>query len=357
MPSIDQSTLARAVSAGVLEESQAERLWAFLLQQGPAAGPRFDFTHILYYLGGMVAIGAMSLFMTRGWEHFGGWGIFWIAVLYMGVSLWLARWFEQRGHEVPMGIMGALTIVLVPLAVWGVQNALGMWVEGPGARHYDDYHRWIDWRWISLEFATLIAGAVMLWRWRAPFLVMPVAVTLWYLSMDLAIFIAGADTHQWSSSLWTFRQWFSVAFGLAMLGFALIVELRSRGGRDYPFWLYLFGLMCFWCALSSMESHALAGKLIYLTINLVLVGFGAVLRRRVFAVFGGMGVAIGIGMIAWDYFRDSWLFPIALTVIGIALVFGGLWWSRHAAHIGERLRALLPGELRELVEARLLAGE
>ena len=43
--------------------------------------PRFSFTHVLYYFGGMLAIGAMSCSMTLGWQRFGDWGVFFIALL------------------------------------------------------------------------------------------------------------------------------------------------------------------------------------------------------------------------------------------------------------------------------------
>lgn len=58
--------------------------------------PSFRFTHILYYLGGMIAIGAMSLFMTLGWERFGGWGLFFIALAYAGAGLALTGHLLQR---------------------------------------------------------------------------------------------------------------------------------------------------------------------------------------------------------------------------------------------------------------------
>ena len=149
-------------------------------------GPRFTFTNVLYYLGGMLAIGAMSIFMTLGWQSFGDWGVFFIALFYMGIALWLARWFERRTLEIPMGLMAALVVVLVPLAVWAVQHAFGLWPDGGrGTSSYRAYHYVIDWRWITLEFATLLAGVAMLYRWKAPFLLMPVAVTLWYMTMDL----------------------------------------------------------------------------------------------------------------------------------------------------------------------------
>jgi hypothetical protein len=39
------------------------------------AGPTFGFTNVLYSFGGMVAIGAMSLFMTLGFERLGAGGL------------------------------------------------------------------------------------------------------------------------------------------------------------------------------------------------------------------------------------------------------------------------------------------
>lgn len=352
---IQRADLDAASQAGLIPASAADPLWHFLAARNPGAtdAPRFDFTHVLYYLGGMLAIGAMSLFMTLGWEEFGGWGIFFIALLYAGLAWKLAERFERMALAVPCGLMAALIVVLVPLAVWGLQNAFGLWAEASHIKGYRDYHAYIDWRWITLEFVTLIAGALMLYRWRTPFLVMPIAVTLWYMSMDLAVFLIAADApHYWNEAAWTFRKRFSLAFGLLMLLVTFWAELRSRSRKDYAFWLYLFGLMAFWGGLSSLGSGLLSGKLIYLAINLLLIGIGAVLVRRTFVVFGALGVAIVLGDLSHHYFRDSWLFPLALTAIGLGIVFAGIAWRRHEAQLSQRLRAQLPEDLRSLIEAR-----
>jgi MFS family permease len=355
---IERRHLEEASDAGIVTREQADRLWAFLVERvaaAPAAsehGPRFTLTNVLYYLGGMLAIGAMSLFMTLGWEGFGGLGVFFIALLYIGVALLLARRFERQGLAIPMGIMAALAVVLVPLAVWGLQHALGLWADAKGAEHYRQYHDVIDWRWVTLELATLLAGVLMLYRWRAPFLLMPVAVTLWYMSMDLALLLLPPDVKPWSESEWLFRKWFSVAFGLVTVLVAFWVDLRSRRTLDYAFWLYLFGLLVFWGGLGSLGSDRLAGKLVYLAINLGLVLIGAVLVRRAFTVFGAIGVATVLADISWRYFKESWLFPIALTAIGLAVVYLGIWWSRNETRFARGLQALLPADLRELIASR-----
>ena len=136
---------------------------------GPEGGPSFDFTHVLYYMGGLIAIGAMTLFMNLGWEKFGGWGIFFIALAYAGIGIKLANNFQNKGHAIPAGICATFVVALTPLAIYGLQQAMGWW---PDATPYRAYHIYIKWHWIFMELGTLAVGAVLAWRYRYPFLLM-----------------------------------------------------------------------------------------------------------------------------------------------------------------------------------------
>jgi len=341
---LNRGLLKEASEKGLINEQQAEQLWKFLSERGKDT-PSFRFTHILYYLGGLIAIGAMSLFMTLGWERFGGWGLFFIALAYAGAGLWLTEFFLNRSRlPIPAGITAAFVVVLTPLAVYGLQAALGWWAEG---KVFREFHALIDWRWLFMEFATLAVGAAMLWRYRLPFLVMPVAVTLWYMSMDLAPFLSGdADLS------WELRKFVSLWFGLLTMLLAFWVDIRSRHDKDYAFWLYLFGVVAFWGGLSMMHSDSELNKFIYLCINLVMIVVGAMLSRRVFAVFGGLGAAGYLGHLAYDVFKDSMMFPFVLTTLGLGVIYLGILWQRHEETISSKLRALLPLPLRELIERR-----
>lgn len=336
--------LGPAVKAGLLSAEQAERLAAFYA--GGAAAPerpRFSFVHVLYYLGGLIAIGAMTIFMTLGWNLGGGWGGFVIAAGYGLLFLALTHKLAARGLEIPAGILAALAVVMTPLAIFFAQMALGYWGEG---RAYRDYHVFIDWRWLLMELGTLAAGAVLLWRYRYPFMLMPIAVTLWYMSMDLAPFLFDGARD------WELRKFVSLWFGLAMVLVAFWVDLRSRFSRDYAFWLYLFGVLAFWGGLSLMDSGSELGKLLYCLVNVAMILVGAVLGRRVFAVFGGLGVAGYLGYLSWRVFRDSLLFPFALSGVGLAIIWLGIRWQTNEREWSARLRGLLPAPLRELIEAR-----
>jgi hypothetical protein len=192
----------------------------------------------------MIAIGAMSLFMTLGWNALGGWGGFFTAVCYCVLALARTHWFIERKHlAIPAGIMATLAVVMVPLAVFGAQMALGSWDD---SKPYRDYHVFIDWRWIVMEFATLAIGALLLWRYRFPFMLMPIAVTLWYMSMDLVPFLFG-DWRDWeirsssrSGSGW---QWCSSRSGStsvrgirATTRSGFISSACSRSGAGSPSW-------------------------------------------------------------------------------------------------------------------------
>ncbi len=348
---LHHSDLDAAVRDGLVSEVQAQQLWSrwSAVVRQPVPGPDFGFTNTLYYLGGMVAIGAMTLFMSLGWEAFGSWGLMVISAAYLLACLKVADHLVLRALSVPAGILATLAVCLVPLIVWCLQNAMGLWPPGD-SQEYSAYHARINWRWLTLEFATLMAGVAMLWRYRLPFMVMPVAVTIWYISMDLANALMQNQRFDWE-----FTRDVSLLFGVATCGLAIWVDLRCRRAQepmwrqDYAFWLYLFGAIMFWCGLSLRESSAEWAKLVYALINVALVLFGAAIVRRVFTVLGALGVAGYLGYLSYQVFKDSLLFPFALTALGLGVVALGIWWQRHEGRINARLSAWVPDSWRSLV--------
>lgn len=337
--------LEQASQQGLLKPEQIEPLWTFLQNQ-PVESAQFRATHILFYLGGLIAMAAMSLFMTLGWQSFGGIGMFLIACAYGLLACLLADWLLWRKYQpIPAGLLAALAVTMVPLAIYGLQYHLGYW----GERHtaYRDFHRYIDWRWLMMELGTLLFGAILLWRYKLPFMVMPLAVVLWYLSMDLTPFLFHDEDISWH-----LRRQVSMVVGALMLLLAFGVDIRTRHSLDYAWWLYLFGLMAFWGGLSMQSSDSEWSKFGYCLINLGLIALGGMLGRRMFAVFGGMGVAGYLGYLAWDLFKDSILFPFVLSFIGLAMIWLGLRWQKHEDVIQAALRRYLPESVRELLAQR-----
>ena len=339
---VTKKKLNDAAEENIISAQQAEALYEFLAKQ-PQDSPKFTFTHVLYYLGGLIAIGAMTLFMNLGWESFGGMGIVFISLLYAGIGLKVTNNFASKNLIIPAGICATFVTCLTPLAVYGLQQWLGVW---PDDSVYKDYHRYIKWHWLYMELGTLAVGVIMAWRYKYPFLIMPIAVTLWYLTMDITAMISGGDVS------WELRKLVSMYTGLLMIGLAFWVDIRARHQADYAFWIYIFGVIAFWGGLSSQSSDSELSKFIYFCINLMMIGVGVLLVRRVFVVFGALGSCGYLGHLAFDIFKDSWLFPITLTVIGLGIIYLGILWQKHEQAITKASRAMLPIALRELLEAK-----
>lgn len=339
---ITKQNLAHAVDEKIISAKQADVLFDFFQSHSQDA-PKFTFTHVLYYLGGLIAIGAMTLFMNLGWESFGGGGIVLISALYAAIGLKITHTLSAKNHSIPAGICATFVVCLTPLAIYGLQRWLGVW---PDDSTYRDYHRYIKWHWLYMELGTLVVGAVLAWRYKYPFLIMPIAVTLWYLTMDITAMISGGDFS------WELRKLVSLYSGLLMIGLAFWVDVRSRYKADYAFWIYIFGVLAFWGGLSTQHSDSELSKFIYFCINLLMIALGAMLIRKVFVIFGALGSCAYLGYLASDVFKNSWLFPMALTAIGLGIVYLGILWQKHEKVIVDKSRSLLPVSLRELLEAR-----
>lgn len=185
---ISRKILDKAAEEHIISTKQADALYLFIKNQSlQEAG--FNFTHVLYYLGGLIAIGAMTLFMNLGWERFGPWGIIFLSLCYALLGLGLTAVFDKKNYKIPAGICATFVIALTPLAIYALQKGLGLWPTNES--HYGEFHTLIHWQWIFMEFATLLVGIILVWLYRYPFMIMPLAVTLWYMSMDIAELILG----------------------------------------------------------------------------------------------------------------------------------------------------------------------
>ena len=348
---VDREDFDWAVSEGLISPEQAELLWQALSRRAIAPPdstphqPRFDFANVAYYCGALIVISAMGWFMTRAWESFGGGGLFAIACFYaLGFVMAGKRLYFQQNLKVPGGLLFTMAVGMTPLAIYGLQRWTGFWLQGdPGV--YRDFHTWIKGSWFLMEVGTILAGLVALKFVRFPFLTAPIAFCLWYLSMDIAPLLLGETADSWKQ-----RAQISMWFGIACLVTAYWVDLRSRRSQgDYAFWLYLFGLMSFWFSLPFIGADSELQRFLYCLINLGLMLLSVLLKRRVFIVFGGLGVFGYLSDLSYRLFADSLLFPFVLSIVGIAIIYLGVLYQRHYKNLDRYLDRVLPEGLKQLL--------
>jgi hypothetical protein len=363
---IDETDLDAAVAAGILDADTRLKLVAFTRGRAAVSGampaaapaavpPRFDVVHALYYAGALIVMAAMGLFSTTAFNALGGWALATIAAVYaLGfVALGRVLW-RKNETRTPGGLAIAIAVSMAPLAVYGVQDALNLWSLADKPREYRDFFPLMNGSWVYMELATIAAAALALRFFPFPFILFVGCVALWFLSMDLPLLILGHDPSDWDAN-WEARRTISMIFGLAMIAVAWIVDVKWARLGDFGFWLHLFGALTFWGALSAGSGDEF-GRAIYCAINVALIAFAIFIDRRIYAVLGAFGVAGYLGYLAFDIFSDVLVFTFALSAIGLAVIFAGIWLQRRMAAISAFLDAAMPPALRALRPAHSRAG-
>lgn len=343
----------KAVSAGIITGEQARQLTAFFATTTPPvppvaaparSGPVFDLAHVLWYAGALIVIGAMGLFSTLAFSQMGAPALLVTSAVYM-MAFWLVggHLWDARGLTTPGGLLIAVAVSMVPLLVFSVQDMAGWWDKAgkPGAVR--DFYIWIKGGWLPMEVATIGAALFAIRRYPFGFIAMLAALSLWFMSMDLADWLIPKGQHGWKDT-WEMQRKVSMWFGLALLPFAWWTDLKQQRA-DYAFWLHMAAIMAFWGGLTAQHSDSELAKFAYCMINVALVGLSVFLSRRVYAVFGTMGVVGYLGYLAEKVFKDSLLFPFALSALGIAVIALGLWYFRHREAINARMEQWIPAAL------------
>lgn len=355
-----ETDLRKAVAAGLLSQEQSNRIIAFLdtsrhtLPETEAPAAQFTLTHVLWYGGALIVMAAMGLFSTTAFAMIGGWGLFATGAAY-ALGLWLAgrHLWAARGLRVPGGLLIAAAVSMVPLMIYGVQDALGLWRFAQGRPgNFNDFFPYVHGSWLYMEVGTLIAVALALRAYKVPFLLLVGGIALWFMSMDLAMWFTTTPDDYGEFET---RRLVSMVFGLAVIALAWAIDLARPRGPDLAFWLHIFGALAFWGALTASPDSSALLRFVYALINLVLIGLALFLDRRIYAVLGATGVALYLGYLAYDVFADVILFSFALSAIGLAVIGLGLWLNRHHAALSAAVDARTPAALKRLRPRRLSA--
>lgn len=339
---LSKEDLNWAAREGVISTEQADHLWQKLWERDTSSTrSKFDVANVAYYFGALIVMSAMGWLMNLGWERFGGVGIFLLATCYAVLFVLAGRtlWYKEK-LTIPGGLLFTLAVWMTPLAIYGLERATGVWPQG-APDNFQSYHIWIRGSWILMEGGTVIAGLTALKFIHFPFLTFPIAFSLWYISMDLTPLLVGKPEFTWQERLWV-----SLCFGLLILLVTYLIDRRTRD--DYAFWGYLFGLMAFWGGMSLMESGSEWKKFLYCLLNVGLIILAVFLQRRVFVVFGACGVFGYLGHLSYNVFKDSFLFPMALSILGLAVIYLGVQYQRHRERFEEAVLAVIPVSIRRL---------
>jgi hypothetical protein len=278
-----------------------------------ALRPRWSSASALVYLGGFVIFAATSALLGILGDDHGDWALVGYSALAVVLALGIAQWLAQSGRAVAAGVLATLAVVFFAIFVGSVENAIGILDAELG-----DYQAGS----LIVELATIAASLVALQRFRAPLLVLPITVTLWFALIDLGSLSSGD----------VFGEVLLVLVGLALIVAGIAVD---RAGREpYGLWLHVVGGLSLGSGVLSLVEGDLAWAFVGL-LSLAYVGAAYLLARSSYAVLGTIGILATTTYFALDGFSilgaflpfgsgeiekglDPW--QVALSFVGAGLV-------------------------------------
>lgn len=291
-----------------------------------ALRPRWSSASALVYLGGFVILAAVSALLGILSDDHGDWALVGYSLLACAAALVLALALEQSGRAVGAGVLATLAVVFFTVFVAGLEDGLGILDFD-----IDDYQPAT----LVVEGLAIAASLVALRRFRAPLLVLPIAVTIWITVVDLGSIASWGDAGEVLSLL----------TGAALMAAGVAVD---RAGRDpFGLWLHLVGGIAFGGAVLALVGSDVTWVLVGL-LSLVYVAVAYLLARSSYAVLGTIGILATTTYFTLDGF----------SILGAFLPFGsgqideGLDpWQVALSFVAAGLVILLLGIVEERVTA------
>jgi hypothetical protein len=290
-----------------------------------ALKPRWSSSSALVYLGGGVILVATTVLLGILGDDHGDWAVAGYSALAALIALALALWLEQSGRAVATGVLATVAVLLFATFVGSVENAIGILDVDFG-----DYQPAT----LVLEALTIAAAFVALRRFRAPLLVLPIALTLWVAVADLG-----------SLGSWDVGEVLSILVGIALIVTAVTVDRAGR--QPYALWLHVVGGLALGGGVLALVEGDLAWAFVGL-LSLAYVAAAYLLARSSYAVLGTIGILATTTYFSLDGFSilfalvpvgsgvieeglDPWQVALSFVVAGLVIVALGLVEDRITA--------------------------
>jgi hypothetical protein len=324
----------------LISREQLKEISAYVQNTEPAeeksqTEPRkgLNMVTVAYYFGAFTILLAYSFFVRIQWDDLGDTGQ--IAISFFTIAaLWTIGYvLIRKRFQTPGRLLIFAGTAVVPLLVYSVQNAMGLWDH----IDYGHYYQSLPSTWIVIEMVSLAVALLAIRVTRFPLISMLITIWTWRLSMDVIHWVDKSDY------LPTLERIVSVLIGFGML--VLGIFLQKRAKENYSIWFYIFGHLLILAHLSALTLDLKGGfGLIYLIVYLAFVVASIWLQRSVFLLFGAIGFYFYLGYLAFEVFHGALGFVYALASIGLLIIFSAVGYQKY-----------LRGWLEERVERYRLA--
>ena len=245
------------------------------------------------YIGGIFVFAGIGVFISMYWEDFGSaarvivtLGVGLIAFI-MGLVCVADKRYEKAAT--PLFIVSS---ILQPM---GILVMLQEYSSGGDARH-----------------GLIFMSAYMLIQQGATFWSKRLSVLAFSAILFGCILLANLfDVWDWDDEL------IGMVIGVSLICVAYALQ-QSKHMAIAPFWYFLGAVILMWSVFEAVEDTPL--ELLYLGLSALMIFLSTYVRSRVLLGVGTLAMLIYIGYYTAEHFANTLGWPIALVVIGVALI-------------------------------------
>jgi hypothetical protein len=228
-----------------------------------ALRPRWSSASALVYIGGFVVLFATAALLGILEDDHGTGALVGYSLLATAVAIVLALGLQESNRPVAAGVLATLAVTFFVVVVGALEVWIGILDDDPSGG---------DWQpaLLLVELLTIVASLVALRRFRAPLLVLPIAI-----AFSVAVIDVGAEEYT------------AILAGLILIAAGYSVD---RAGRPpYAMWLHLVGGASFGGGVLAFVDGD-AGWVIVGLLSIAFVVGGYAFGRSSYAVLGALGI-------------------------------------------------------------------
>src|SRR5262249_39417761 len=284
--------------------------------------------------GGIAVLSAFGWFLVSRWTVLGPAGVLVVAMVYAILLATVARVLAKQGFVHAAAVTTAVVVCRAPVIAAAAVSPPGWWGPSPSARtRFETIDpMWNQVRWLPIDLATILAALVALRYVKFGVLALPIAAALaaaaghaivLFIDVDLVNALGG-------------RPPLLLAIGLLSIAYA--IDSHNTSDQDYALWFYLAGLGAlvpglglFWTESTGIAAHAT------LAVAIILAFAAIRLHRRLLLFAAFLGFVAYLGYLAFDVFKKTLQFPVALATIGIVVILSAVWLQRRYPALVKRM--------------------
>jgi hypothetical protein len=336
MSPIPKGAVDRWVERGIITPEQRDAILHDLAANRPL-GAGLTLPTLLYYGGGLLALIAYAIFLGVQWADLNSSARIAISAASLLAFGVIAEWLLRTpSYRLPGELLQLVAVAIVPLFVFALLDAAGIWPHDPSRYTYQHYYQpasgalrrqyQVDLTWARMGLAgATMAGALVAFRLsRSPFVLIAAIVSVISLFLDATIQIQGSHLNY----TWHAPQALVVAtIGAAVLAAGIL--LRNRTERDYSPWLLVTGLAALAVGLSfkTFPENAAGWGALWVIVALVILALSVPLQERLFAVAGLAAIFAYCAKLVFDVFQDATA-ALGMALLGLLVLGAGLLYQR-----------------------------